>query len=570
MGEAEELNKFEVHAPKNQHNKGDRICFLQKIDIQGSLCPDGKNADVIFLDMNRMRDKIRMMNGINDEEILSLFDTAEGFRRIVSGIGFSFDHTDAQQIDLEGIFYGKEDRYVSGTHCHISCPTDGRETLLWMDEVQWGTDDDILGQLRFCFPGEGMCAKATVVFYVQEGYHLPQLELEPPVNFESEQYDKMIDRSLLSTGNNFRLKMMLDKVQEGKPINLAFIGGSITQGAGAKPGNTECYSYHVWKDLGQMLGTQQISYTRAGLGGTPSELGLLRFEKDVLRKEQPDIVVIEFAVNDADDETEGRCFEGLIRKIMMRENHPAVILLFSVFSNDWNLQDRLAPIGRYYGLPMVSILDAVSPQFGKSKDDGGVISKRQYFYDCFHPTNDGHRIMADCLLNLMEYALDASQDENISMPIRTMTGRTFETARLIDRISEDIADGNIDTECGDFSATDTELQMAAYDDEMRDQPQFPNNWMHTAQAGSSPFVIRLRCRSLFLITKDAGEDNFGAATVIVDGKMNRTIDPHQVGWTHCHPFLLFESDRVMQHEIRIQMAPENEHKAFTILGFGVC
>lgn len=39
---------------------------------------------------------------------------------------------------------------------------------------------------------------------------------------------------------------------------------------------------------------------KAGVGGTPSELGMIRFERDVLRdgKEKPDLVVVEFAVND--------------------------------------------------------------------------------------------------------------------------------------------------------------------------------------------------------------------------------------------------------------------------------
>lgn len=47
---------------------------------------------------------------------------------------------------------------------------------------------------------------------------------------------------------------------------------------------------------------------------------------------------------------------------------------------------------------MVSVKDAVVPQFEKNR----VITKRQFFYDIYHPTNDGHRIMADCIANLFE------------------------------------------------------------------------------------------------------------------------------------------------------------------------
>ena len=82
------------------------------------------------------------------------------------------------------------------------------------------------------------------------------------------------------------------------------------------------------------------------MGGTPSELGMLRFERDVVRDGVlPDLVVIEFAVNDEGDETKGRCYESLVRKVLALPNHPAVILLFAVFASDWNLQTRLAPVG---------------------------------------------------------------------------------------------------------------------------------------------------------------------------------------------------------------------------------
>ena len=37
-----------------------------------------------------------------------------------------------------------------------------------------------------------------------------------------------------------------------------------------------------------------------------------------------------------------------------------------------------------------------------------VITRRQYFYDVFHPSNNGHRVMADSLLYMIE-RLDRQQ-----------------------------------------------------------------------------------------------------------------------------------------------------------------
>jgi len=81
----------EVHAPENPREKGSRIYFMNQAEIEGRLCPDGSVADLIFLDMNRLREKIHIMNDIDDMNILSLFDSAEGFRRIVAAIGISFE-----------------------------------------------------------------------------------------------------------------------------------------------------------------------------------------------------------------------------------------------------------------------------------------------------------------------------------------------------------------------------------------------------------------------------------------------------------------------------------------------
>lgn len=72
-----------------------------------------------------------------------------------------------------------------------------------------------------------------------------------------------------------------------------------------------------------------VKFIKAGVGGTPSELGMIRFDRDVLRDgQQPDIVVIEFAVNDEGDETKGDCYESLVRKVLNLPWKPAVVLLF--------------------------------------------------------------------------------------------------------------------------------------------------------------------------------------------------------------------------------------------------
>ena len=51
--------------------------------------------------------------------------------------------------------------------------------------------------------------------------------------FEKEWYLQALKDSVMSTGNNARLKKVIDRARGGEEITLATIGGSITEGAGA-------------------------------------------------------------------------------------------------------------------------------------------------------------------------------------------------------------------------------------------------------------------------------------------------------------------------------------------------
>lgn len=391
------------------------------------------------------------------------------------------------------------------------------------------------------------------------------------IDFESQAYQQMIVKSLMNVGNNHRLKKVMEKAQRGENVTIAFIGGSITEGAGANPQQTNCYAYLTYTYFKEMFAPgdgSNVHFVKAGVGGTPSQLGVIRYERDVLRNGtvQPDIVVVEFAVNDWDDETKGVSYESLVLKILEAENDPAVILLFNVFESDWNLQDRLAPVGWHYNLPMVSIKDAVVPQFRLSKEQGNVITKAEFFADQYHPTNAGHKIIADCMAYLFSEVAKADfDDEDIDLNKAPKIGDAFKNIKLLDRKENpDIAE----ISPGGFNLTDYDVQRAMFDIQPVGIPLFTNNWMHGANSGSESFKMKITSKSLMLIFKDSWNPQFGKAEVYVDGKLVLTADPHIINWTHCHATLLYQEDVAREHEIEIKMAPGDEGKNFTILGFG--
>ncbi len=559
-------------APRDPVEKRSCIYLMVDSDIEAGSRGEGKPSEEIYLE-GRIRNAAEFIGGVTDKQILDLLESCEGFHKLVHSIGVSVQAADDSIEEVNFVLqnWGKTNKYESGTTLRVPCPANGREVIINLADYEWSPDDDILGKFAFEFERVGQMAKATVKFYLNDGYEVPELIIDPPVDFESEGYNKMIVRSLLNRGNNRRLKKAIEKAEKGEDVTIAFIGGSITQGAGAKPINTNCYAYQAYLRFKEMFGRNggdNIHYIKAGVGGTPSQLGIIRYERDILRdgKVKPDIVVVEFAVNDAGDETKGVCYESLVLKILSAENKPAVILLFSVFENDWNLQDRLAPVGEHYNLPMVSIKDAVVGQFYLTREEGNIISKRQFFYDIYHPTNDGHRVMADCLAYLFAETKKAPVDgEDIIIDKEPVIGNYFKDIRLLDRKTNTHV-AVIDE--GGFTETDRDLQMVEMDLDSHGTAQFPYNWMHTPSSGNESFKMTIRSKGLMLVFKDSGSSEFGRAEVYVDGEHVLTADPHIVNWTHCNPVILYQEEEAREHTIEIKMAPGDEDKCFTILGFG--
>lgn len=560
-------------APKDPVKKSQAYYMMRNKDVAASPTEDGKGVQAVYLDMGRLIFASKLVGGIEDETELDLLKTTEGFRKLVHQIGVSIE-TEDYNTDVTFCFqmYGKTDKYVTGTTIEKKIKGDGAEALINLEEVNWSDDDVEPGQLRFEFPKDGMTGSASVKFYLNEGYSAPVPEEEPPVKTDSAEYIEMISHSVTKTGNNFRLKKAISKARAGDDVTIAFIGGSITQGAGAVPINTGCYAYKAFKGFCDLTGKgtdENIHYVKAGVGGTPSELGMIRYEADVLDngKITPDIVIVEFAVNDAGDETGGRCYDSLVRKIYDGPGKPAVILLFAVFQDDFNLEERLSPVGEAYNLPMVSTKQCVTNQFYKKPGQGRVVSKNQFFYDCFHPTNMGHTIMADGLKLLFKMTDEAPCDGEMATlsDITAPIGGQFEMVSLIDRKTEN-PDAVISA--GNFTETDNAIQMVERNMDLGGSPEFPNNWMYTG-GDNVPFTIDVNCKSLLIVYKDSESINDGIAEVWADGELKLTINPRDVGWTHANAYIVFESEETSRHHVEVKMKDGYEDKRFTILGFGI-
>lgn len=567
-------------APKDPERLRKGFCIMRNKDIAGSPMPDGSGTQFIYLDSGRMISSAKIIGNVTDEEILQLLATTEGFRKLVYSIGVTIEAEDREQmVRFVMQMYGHKDVYGSGTQLSMPVKADGMEYQMKLSECSWSEDDNMPGQIRFEFAKAKELAKVSVRLYVNDGYEVPEETEEAPVDFTSPDYQDMIKKSLMQRGNNIRIKKAIDKARNGEDVTIAFIGGSITQGAGAIPINTQCYAYKTFTGLCKMVGketNENIHYVKAGVGGTPSELGILRYDRDVCDdgRIKPDIVIVEFAVNDEGDETKGEFYDSLVRRIYCAENQPAVVLLFAVFSDDYNLQERLKIVGEAYHLPMVSTKNSVVEQFGRKPGTGRVVSKSQFFYDCFHPTNIGHTIMADGILHLFGMIDEMSYDgEEFSIEeVKPPKGGEFTHIRMFDKkvLEEQAVKVVASVNQGSFTQSDGELQAVERNLDLTHTSQFPYNWMHKGGtgAGNTPFSMDITCSALLIIYKDSAMNSVGCAEVSIDGQTVLSINPHLIGWTHCNALICFRGNKSKQYHVEVRMKEGDEDKDFTILGWG--
>ena len=228
-----------------------------------------------------------------------------------------------------------------------------------------------------------------------------------PVDFE---------KGELNRGNWKRIKACMKKAEAGEPVKVGFLGGSITQGSLSSTPET-CYAYLVYKWWKEKFPKSQIEYINAGIGGTTSQFGVSRVEQHLLQK-KPDFILIEFAVNDDNNEFFRETYEGLIRKVYGDASAPAVLLMNNVRYDDGiSAEDQHVAVARAYQLPMVSMKSTILPPV-----KSGQIKNREITPDDLHPNDDGHALVAKVITTFLEKVY---QDRNTEEADPDFNGKTL-------------------------------------------------------------------------------------------------------------------------------------------------
>lgn len=205
-----------------------------------------------------------------------------------------------------------------------------------------------------------------------------------------------------------RLKNLMKRAANGESLVIGFLGGSITQGSLSSTPKT-CYAYLVYEWWKKSFPNAAFSFVNGGIGGTTSHYGGARAWKDVLCY-RPDIVTVDFSVNDDANEFFEETYEGMLRRLLTAPSDPAVVVLNNVFYDiGKNAQDYHNRIADHYGIPHVSIKDTVYPDV-----ESGKIVRADITPDNLHPNDKGHRLVADEICKLLDSIKAEMEEETIA------------------------------------------------------------------------------------------------------------------------------------------------------------
>ncbi|MCA8991128.1 MAG: SGNH/GDSL hydrolase family protein [Planctomycetaceae bacterium] len=195
---------------------------------------------------------------------------------------------------------------------------------------------------------------------------------------------------------------VLQKLEAGESVNIAYLGGSITAANGWRVKTREWFASEFPK--------AEVHEIHAAIGGTGSDLGAFRVQRDALQH-KPDLLFVEFAVNDggAPYKRIWQAMEGIVRQAWAANLKMDICFVYTYrVGYEKDLEQGLCPnaasamelLADHYGIPSINFaLNIVEQQqagkliYQSDEAPGGDVV--HFSKDGVHPLDGGHAIYAD-------------------------------------------------------------------------------------------------------------------------------------------------------------------------------
>jgi hypothetical protein len=346
------------------------------------------------------------------------------------------------------------------------------------------------------------------------------------------------------------------KSSHQRQVRIGYIGGSITE---ARDG---------WRDLSFSWFRLMFPYTAfyqtdATIGGTGSDLGVFRIERDLLVHD-PDLIFVEFAVNDGGKNREEtlNAMEGLIRKIWKRNPETDICFVYTtaevyctelVYGRQHPAPLAMEELAEYYGIPSINVGIEVARLYAQKKlllsaDPAENAHTIVFTRDHTHPLSEsGHPLYGHIVTKYLTGMQTAQAVTRHPLP-SPFTASNWQEATFIDP-SEAVLKGKWTR----LAAGD-----AIFDQYRKDFPS-----LYRAEPGATmEFKFRGACLGFY----DCIGPESGSIEITVDGKtIGKTRFDQWCSGYRRHNFMLEPlSDGVHQVKIRVLDKPLDKGKILSL------
>jgi lysophospholipase L1-like esterase len=205
------------------------------------------------------------------------------------------------------------------------------------------------------------------------------------------------------------LRKFHERAEAREPLSIVFLGGSLTWGANASDPQVTSYRGRMSNWLREKYPNTPLAIHDAAIGGTGSQLGMFRLERDVLAH-RPDLVFLDFTVNDDAEGTDTdklASYEAILRTLLERQ--VMVVPVLTMFRGHAKPRTTLPArhqahlaLAEAYALPAANIIPYV-----RAKVEAGADPKVLWPFDSAHPDDAGYALFFEAVRERYESAIAA-------------------------------------------------------------------------------------------------------------------------------------------------------------------
>ncbi|KII91558.1 hypothetical protein PLICRDRAFT_38335 [Plicaturopsis crispa FD-325 SS-3] len=210
-------------------------------------------------------------------------------------------------------------------------------------------------------------------------------------------------QSRLHLGSGERVQRVIRKALAGEAVTISVLGGSVSacHGAASTALSPPCYPTRFFDWFTALFPHPGSEVTNGALRRTRADY--FAFCSAQHLPDHVDMVILEFDADDGVDKTSLEAFEQLVRALLIRPEHPAVVILGHFAPQMHTTHGFAGPeaqhavVAQFYDVPHISTKPLVYPAYINDP-----ASTTHYYADPVLATADGHALLADVLISYLQ------------------------------------------------------------------------------------------------------------------------------------------------------------------------